>query len=178
MLWVQSSAFTSSSLWLRQWKCSLLLLAPSVHRLQMVWECVCVWTEWTWSMQDVCISTYQFILCYAGATHKYTHASSKSPTMWGQWTNRVKSGYCPQKCLTLNVTHWWNSKWVTTFCSSGFSSSTTSHQCLQWEGGDHGEQCHSPCCVPCTHQTRHCQLCSLRNEKERQAAICCLSKSW
>ena len=49
----------------------------------MVWECVlvwerereseCVWTEWTWSMHYIGISTYQFILYYASAIHKHTH---------------------------------------------------------------------------------------------------------
>ena len=53
-------SFTMSS-----WQCPLLAL--SVHGLQMVWECVCVfkffggmvcvWMEWTWSIRYVGIST-------------------------------------------------------------------------------------------------------------------------
>ena len=62
------------------------LSALLVRSPQMVWECVCVcvgacacvrvcgWTEWTWSMHYVGISTYQFIPHYASAIQcKHTH---------------------------------------------------------------------------------------------------------
>ena len=47
---------------------------------------LCVWTEWTWSMHYIGISTYQLILYYASAVHKHTHPS----TIWGLWTDRLK----------------------------------------------------------------------------------------
>ena len=53
-------------------------------------ENVCVCTEWTWSMQYVGISTYQFIPCYTQAP-PHTHPQ----TIWGQQTDGTKSGYCP-----------------------------------------------------------------------------------
>ena len=66
------------------------LLAPSVRCPQMVWECVCVWMEWTWSMHYVGRSTYQFIPYYASATSTRTHASSnhlRIANRWGwKWT--------------------------------------------------------------------------------------------
>ena len=52
--------------------------------------CMCVWTEWTWSMHYVGISTYQFIPYYASAVHKHTHPE----TIWGLWTDGAKRGYC------------------------------------------------------------------------------------
>ena len=42
--------------------------------------CVCVWTEWTWSMHYVGISTYQFIPYYASAIHKHTHTPIPKPS--------------------------------------------------------------------------------------------------
>ena len=41
--------------------------------------CVCVWTEWTWSMHYAGISTYQFIPYYASAIHKHTHTRILKP---------------------------------------------------------------------------------------------------
>ena len=38
-----------------------------------VCESVCVWTEWTWSIQYIGISTYQFILYHASAIYKHMH---------------------------------------------------------------------------------------------------------
>ena len=68
--------------------------SPSVHSPQMVWECVCVYVEWTWSTHYVGISTYQFVPYYASAMHKHTHPQ----TICGQWTNGAKSGYCHLFC--------------------------------------------------------------------------------
>ena len=74
------------------WQCPLL--APSVRGPQMVWECVCVcvcvWTEWTWHMHYAGISTHQFTPHYATQA---THAHAHPQTIWGQQTNRAKSGY-------------------------------------------------------------------------------------
>ena len=41
--------------------------------------CVYVWTEWTWSMQYVGISTYQFITYYASVIHMHTHSCILKP---------------------------------------------------------------------------------------------------
>ena len=41
--------------------------------------CVHVWTEWTWSMHYIGISTYQFIPYYASAIHKPMHTCILKP---------------------------------------------------------------------------------------------------
>ena len=51
--------------------------------------CVCVWTEWTWSMHYAGISAHQFTPYYATQA---THAHPQ--TIWGQRTDGAKSGYC------------------------------------------------------------------------------------
>ena len=62
--------------------------------------CACVWVEWTWMMHYVGILVYQFIPYYASV---YTQAHTQSPphTIWGQWTDRAKSGYCQELYLNL-----------------------------------------------------------------------------
>ena len=80
--------------WLQQ--CPLL--APSVCSPEMVWECVC--SEWTWSMHYVGIPPYHFIPYYASAIHKHTHPQ----TIWGQWTDGAKSGYCCGYCVVIPST--------------------------------------------------------------------------
>ena len=77
------------------------LLFPSVHSPQMVWECVCV-------CMRVCV--YTMNLKYAIHWHihisvlftlcqHYTQAQTHPQTIWGQQTNRAKSGYCPTQTL-------------------------------------------------------------------------------
>ena len=53
---------------------------------------VCVWTEWTWSMHYVGMSTDQFILYYASAIHKHTHTHP--------FSNH------------LRIANWWGWKWI------------------------------------------------------------------
>ena len=65
--WGQTAAFASTVGTKLEWQYPLL--AQLVWSPQMAWErtcmCVCVWTEGTWNVHYVGISTYQFIPYYA-----------------------------------------------------------------------------------------------------------------
>ena len=63
--------------------------------------CVCVCTEWTWSMHYAGISTaYQFIPYYVNAIlYTQAHAHTHPQTIWGQQTDGANSGYCQRGFL-------------------------------------------------------------------------------
>ena len=56
--------------------------------------CVCVWTEWTWSMYYTGIFTYQFIPYYASAIRKHMHTHILKPFEDGELTG-LKADIAP-----------------------------------------------------------------------------------